>query len=340
MKAVFVLGNKHVKVREVPRPEAKDDLVVVKIMASVLCGTEHTAYEAPPTRAGITGGSGHETAGIVWETDKARRVKTGDRVTIYPTVFENCHSCPACWSGEWQRCSSPRMKRSPMGTHTQYMLVPEYVCLPIPEDIPFSTGAMIDDCIGTPYRAIKRMGVNAGDTVFITGAGPIGAAAVVMAKFLNGRVITVDINEYRLEQAKLNGADYVFNPAKDDVLAQVRELTGNRGADVAIDCSGVDTAQIQCLDAVRGGGRVAFLGIKSEKTPVNVLRHFILKELTVIGSWASTPQEHAEIVAMLRRGMLAEKIITHCFGIDDAPAAFHTFFGGNAVKVVINPWTE
>lgn len=338
MKAVFVLGNHQVEVRDVAEPEPKDDLVVVKIMASALCGTEHTAYEGPPRYAPITGGSGHEAAGIVWKTDKARCVKEGDRVTIYPTVYENCHACPACWSGEWQRCSSPRMKRSPMGTHTQYMLVPEYLCLPIPDNIPFTTAAMIDDCIGTPYRAIKRLGVNGGDTVFITGAGPIGAAAATIVKFLNGRVIIVDLNDYRLEQAKRNGADHVLNPQKDDVLARVKELTGNRGADVAIDCSGVDVAQVQCLDAVKSGGRAAFLGIRSEKTPVNVLRHFILKELTVIGSWASTPQEHIEIVGMLNRGVDMDRLITHSFGIEDASAAFETFFGGRSGKVLINTW--
>jgi propanol-preferring alcohol dehydrogenase len=218
------------------------------------------------------------------------------------------------------------------------MLVPDYLCLPIPDDMPFSIGAMIDDCIGTPYRAIKRMRVNGSNTVFITGAGPIGAAAAVIVKFLNGRVIVVDPNEYRLEEARRNGADYVINPEKDDVLTRVRELTDNKGADIAIDCSGLAAAQIQCLEVVRSGGRVAFLGIRSETTPINIPLHCIIKELTIIGSWASTPQEHMEIVALLGRGMPIEKIITHQFGIDAAQTAFDTFFAGKAVKVVINLW--
>lgn len=225
-----------------------------------------------------------------------------------------------------------------MGTHTQYVLIPEYMCLPIPDDMPFSIGAMIDDCIGTPYRAIKRMGVNGSNTVFITGAGPIGAAAAVIVKFLNGRAIIVDSNEYRLEKAKKNGADYVINPEKDNVLARVRQFTDNKGADIAIDCSGVAAAQIQCLEVVRSGGKVAFLGIRSETTPINIPLHCILKELTIIGSWASTPPEHMEIVALLRRGMPIENIITHQFNIDAAQMAFDTFFSGKAVKVAINLW--
>jgi len=218
------------------------------------------------------------------------------------------------------------------------MLVPEYLCLPIPDNMPVNVGAMIDDCIGTPYRAIKRIGVTGSDTVFITGAGPIGAATTVIVKFLNGRIIIVDPNEYRLEEARRNGADYVFNPEKNDVLARVRELTDNKGADIAIDCSGVAAAQIQCLEVVRSGGRVAFLGIRSETTPINIPLHCIPKELTIIGSWASTPQEHMEIVALLSRGMPIEKLITHRFGIDAAQTAFDTFFAGKAVKVAINLW--
>jgi len=337
MKAVFISSPKKIEVREIIEPEPKDDLVVVKIMSSVICGTEHIVYEKAPL-PDLVGAAGHEAAGIVWKTDKAKYVKEGDKISIYPTTGENCLRCIPCWSGEWQHCENKTIKRSRMGTHSQYMLVPEYICLPIPDKMPFSIGAMIDDCIGTPYRAIKRMGVTGGDTVFITGAGPIGAAAAVIVKFLNGRVIIVDPNEYRLEESRRNGADYLINPEKDDVVARVREFTDNRGADMAIDCSGYAAAQIQCLEVVRSGGSVAFVGIRSETTPINIPRHCILKELTIIGSWASTPQEHMELVALLGRGMPIEKIITHQFNIDDAQTAFDTFFCGKAVKVAINPW--
>ncbi|MDD5189752.1 MAG: zinc-binding dehydrogenase [Dehalococcoidales bacterium] len=339
MKAIRVQGNKQIEVIEVPDPQPKDDLVVVKIMASTICGTEHTYYEgknALPT----PGGTGHEGAGIVWKTDKTKNVKEGDHVTIYPTIWENCHRCLPCWNGEWQRCENPKPKRSYIGTHSQYMLVPEYVCLPIPQEMPFGTAAMIDDCLGTPYRALKRLGLNARDTVFITGAGPIGMSALMVAKFHHARVMMVDTNEYRLQQASVHGADFIFNPAKDNVLAKVKEITGKKGCDIAIDCSGVDVAQIQCLEAVGGGGRVAFIGIRSVTTPINAWKHLMAKEVTLIGSWASTPQDHTELVNMLQRGMPAGNIITDRFSINAANEAFAKFFGGTAVKVAITPWDE
>ena len=337
MKAMKLLGDRKVGVVEAPDPQAKDDLVVIKVMASTICGTEHTYYEANDPLP-LLGGTGHEAAGIVVAADKAKQVKVGDRVSIYPTVYENCHRCLPCWSGEWQRCEHPSPKRSPMGTHCQYMLVPEYVCMPIPDDMPFSTAAMIDDCLGTPYRAIKRLGVQAGQWVFITGAGPIGMSALVISNFRGARVIMADTNPYRLEQAEHFGADFVFNPAKEDVKKAVRTLTGRHGVDVSLDCSGAESAQVQCLEVLGGGGRMAFLGIRSTATTINPWKHLMSKEITVIGSWAATPQDHLDLVSMLQCGMPAQQIITHRFDLEDADEAFRTFFSGQAVKVALFPW--
>ena len=337
MKTVRVLGNRKMGVFEVPDPEAKDDLVVVKIMASTICGSEHRAYERN-SPVPVDGAIGHEGAGIVWAVDKAKHVKVGDRVSIFPFMYESCLHCVRCYLGEWQLCLNPRNKRVHMGTHSQYVLVPEFVCLPIPEDMPFETAALIDDCLGTPYRAIKRLNVTAGETVFITGAGPVGMSAVIICKYRNARVIVSETNAYRREQAKLNGADYVFDPLKDDVIAAVKGITGGVGADVGIDCAGVEPAQLQCLEAVKAAGRMAFLGL-NPSTTINTWEQFILKEMNVIGSWACTPKEHLELVNLIQQGMPVQKIITDRYKIDDADEAFRKFFGGgDAIKIVLEPW--
>jgi len=330
------------EVIEVPDPEPKDDLVVVKVVSSVICGTEHHSYfsEAPIP---VNGGSGHEVAGIVWKTDRVNSIKEGDRVSIFSSYFggfESCGRCPACADGDWLHCSQKTPNRVQMGSHTQYILVPEAVCMPISDDVPFDVGAMIDDCIGTPFRAIKRLGIEAGDTVLITGAGPIGAAAAIISKFRNAKVVVADVNDYRLQRAKENGADHTFNPEKDDVLAEIKELTGGSGADAAIECSGMAPAQTLCLDAAKARGGAAFLGIKNPTVSVNMSLHFVLKELTLIGSWACSAHEHHEIVNCILQGMPIHRIITHRFGMDDAPEALNTFFDGRGVKIAIRPWEK
>ena len=235
-------------------------------------------------------------------------------------------------------CQNPKAHQRFPSTHSQYELIREDCCLPIPDDLPFNTAALIDDCLGTPYRGIKRLGLNATDTVLITGVGPIGAAATIISKFFNARVIAVEVNDLRLEHISQYGVEHIINPLKRDVRKKVKEITKNKGVDVAIECSGMEEAQVECLDAVKSLGRVVFLGIKSETTTINVLRHFILKEITVTGSGSCRPNEHPEIIEMIQNGLPAERLITHRFKIDDAPTAFKTFFNGESVKVIINPW--
>ena len=338
MKTLRMLGDRKSEVVEVPDLDPKDDLVVVKIMASAVCGSEHSLYEAAAPLAARNGGGGHEGAGIVWKVDKARHAKEGDRVTVAP-MPAGCGQCIACAQGNPKHCENKSGWRSDGGTHTQYMRVPEGRLLAIPDFVCFDSGAILDDCIGTPYRAINRLGVRAGQTVLITGAGPIGAAAAIIAKFRNATVIVVDINDYRLEQAKNNGADHILNPEREDALARVREISGG-GVPVSVECSGQASAQTLCLDAARANGRVAMLGIRNEIVSVNMFEHFVKKELTLVGSWASTFPEHFEIIELVRKGMPVDRLITHSFGMDDAPAAITTFFEGQAVKTIIQPWGE
>ncbi len=109
--------------------------------------------------------------------------------------------------------------------------------------------------------------------------------------------------------------------------------------DVAIDASGSESGRLACIEAVRPGGRIAFLGLGGgfALTPEQATAA-ILKEIHLIGSWYSTPSDQAELIDLIRRGLEPEKIVTHRYGIEDAPAAFETFFSGAGAKVVIQPW--
>lgn len=341
MKTLRMLGDKRSEVIEVSDPDPKDDLVVVKVLASAVCGSEHRAYHArPPLKASdrVDGGAGHEGAGIIWKVDGAGRFQEGDHVTIAP-MPKGCGGCHACARGDTKHCENLSSNWGRSGTHTQYMLLPESCCLPVPQNMPFDVAALVDDCLATPYRAINRLGVHAGETVLITGAGPIGAAAAIIAQFRNARVIVADVNEHRLELAQKNGAHHVFNPSKEGTLDSIRAIAPG-GVDVAIECSGIESAQSLCLDAARANGRVAFLGIKSETIAIRMMSHLVYKELTIIGSWAGTTPEHYEVINLIQAGMPVENLLTDHFGMNEAPKALEKFFGGEALKVVIHPWEQ
>jgi len=338
MKTVHMLGKGKIEIIDLPELEPYNNYVVVKIMSSSICGTEYTSYFGDTS---IPSNSGHEAAGIIWKTDNAKYVKKGDRVSIYPIIYYPCHNCSSCLKGDWLHCKKriwPKPNQKFPGNHSQFILVREDICLPLPDNISFDEGALLDDCLGTPFQAIKRLNVNSNDTVLITGAGPIGAAAAIIAKFTNAKVIITDINDFRLEHISKLGADHIINPIKEDLNKAIKTITNNEGVDVALECSGMEEAQIQCLNNMKPRGRVAFLGIKSETTSINIMHHFILKDLTAIGSWAMKPEMHSELIRLIQRGLPANQLITHKFNIKDATSAFEMFFSGRTVKIIINPW--
>ena len=334
MRAVKLLGSEQVEVIDVPEPEPD-----VKVLASTICGSEHVSYRGErELRRRLN--SGHEAAGIVWKTDAASRVQEGDRVTIYAAP-EGCGTCPECLVGNWILCLNKKSEpKEQIGTHAQFIARHEQRCLPLPDDISFEEGAVMLDGVGTPYRAIKRLGINAFDTVLITGMGPIGAAAATICKFLGAVVIAAEINETRLNHAKTLGIDHALNPNVDDVVARTKELTNGRGVSAALDCSGLAEPQVLCLEATRARGRVAMVGIKPGTFPASVENHLLPKELTVIGSWYVSPAEALEVAELVQRGLAIKKLITHRFGIEEAPAAYDTAFSGKGTKVIIDPWAD
>ena len=217
------------------------------------------------------------------------------------------------------------------GTHSQYILMRDQMCLPMSDDISYETGVPFGDTLGVTFHAIKRLRLMGFETVLITGQGPIGLSATMLCKFLNAFVIVLDVDRYRLTHAQLCGADVCVNPdAESDVLERLREIAGPRGIDVALDCSGNPVAQRRS-DSIRrrDAGGLA----------INTGKHFIGKELELIGSWYARPSELPELEALYRKGLPADDLITHRFGIEESQTAFDTLFGGESTaKTIIDPW--
>jgi L-iditol 2-dehydrogenase len=325
-----MLGREQVEVIDRPDPEPAGDRVVVRVMASALCGSERHGYFGPEARPG---NGGHEGAGVVVATDAARHCRVGDRVLVF--AASPCGRCPHCLRGRWILCQA-RVPAHGGGMHAQLALVRDELCFGIPQDVSFEQAALLSDVLGTPYRALRRLGASALDTVLIVGQGPIGLAATMLCRFLGARVIAADINDYRLERAAAAGATRVVNPMREDVRSVALELTDGAGADLALECSASAAGATACLAAVRMAGRVAFLGLTGQLT-IDVTPQLILRDLQVIGSWYSDPADLGELAGMVRRGLDLSPLVTHHYGIEDAAEAFATFFGGRSAKVILDP---
>jgi len=213
MKIVEMLGRRRVAVVDAPEPQPRGDLVVVKVLASAICGTEARSYQVDGAAEAGRFNSGHEAAGVIWKTAPGARLEEGARVAIHPDLGNMCGRCANCYRGVWLRCLNPCDTFAGwQGAHAQYLLRPERNCLPLPDDVSFELGAMLVDCVGTPYRGIRRLGVDAFDTVLITGLGPLGAAASIICRALGARVIATEVAAYRLARAAEYGVDHARNP--------------------------------------------------------------------------------------------------------------------------------
>ncbi|MDH7571155.1 MAG: zinc-binding dehydrogenase, partial [Armatimonadota bacterium] len=256
MKVVSITGERACALADKPNPHAAADFVVVKILAAPMC-TEYKAYRA----GNRTDNLGHEAAGEVVETAQPGKVKVGDRVVVMPLY--PCGVCPLCLAGEYIHCQhllDPlQLTHNSAGTATyaQYLIKPDWLLVPIPEDLSLEHAAMACCGLGPTFGAMQSMRVDAFDTVLITGLGPVGLGGVVNALCRGARVIGVESNAYRAALARELGAAEVVAPSDPDALERVLHLTRGVGVDAAIDCSGAPQAQRFCIEAARRKGRVA-----------------------------------------------------------------------------------
>jgi threonine dehydrogenase-like Zn-dependent dehydrogenase len=330
VKAVLLPGDKRVEIVDRPDPTPGPGEVLVRTRASAICRSDMTLYYGNPIVGGDSAGTGtvipgHEPAGDVVEVGPGvRDVAVGDRVAAYLAI--GCGVCEHCLRGYRMLC--PQWKCIGFdvdGGDAEYLIVPEPNCLKLPDEISYESGALLTDMVGTQYHAQKRLEVSGATTVAIFGIGPMGAAGICVARGRGAKVIAVDVVESRLALATELGADAVVNSADGDAVAQLLELTGGRGIDVAIDCSGAPAAQNAALDATRAHGGVAFVG-ESRSTTINPSDQFIRKLLNVIGAWYFPLWEFPEIARFVVQHQLpVDKLITHRFALDDAEEAFRLF---------------
>ena len=167
------------------------------------------------------------------------------------------------------------------------------------------------------------------------GLGPVGQAALILAKAMGAETIGVDISEERLEMAKKIGADQVFM-GDDDAVKNVMDYTGSKGVEVAVDCSGSSIGRHRCLEVARMWGQVVFLGEQGTVTfePSPLLLH---KNLTLHGSWVTSVGNMEQLVEFLdRKKIHPSQIITHRYPLSETEEAYRVFATGKTGKVCVN----
>ena len=334
MRVAAITGLRQASLIEKPTPRAKDDLVVVRIHATPMC-TEYKAY----AHGRPTDNLGHEAVGEVIEVAQSGRVKCGDRVVVMPLYA--CGRCMLCLAGDYIYCQQGRDVLQETGqpggtaTYAQYVVKPDWLLLPLPDDLSYLHGSMACCGLGATFGAMQALQVDAFDTVLLTGMGPVGLGGVINATARGARVIAVEGHPYRRRLATELGAEVALDPADEATPATIMVLTKGVGVDKAVDCSGDASAQRLLINAARRRGQVAFVG-ESGALEIQVSQDMIRKGLSLRGSWhwnlADTPRMLRTIRAS---GAKLDRLITHTFPLERVRDAWELQLTGACGKVVL-----
>lgn len=337
MKKAIIVGERQAQLVDVPDPQPKEDWVVVKVHATPMC-TEYKLFLAG-TRTEYLG---HEAAGEVVAVAQPGRVKVGDRVVVMPLYA--CGKCELCLAGDYIHCEhNPDFarfvgSREGSATYAQYLLKPDWLLAPIPDGLSYDRASLALCALGPSFGAFQTMGVSAFDTVLITGLGPVGLGAVVNARYRGARVIAVDSVPYRVERARAMGAAAVLDPRDEGLAAKIKELTGGRGVDCALDCSGTVPAERLCIDATRRKGQVAYVGECNSDLTIRVSPDMIRKGLTIIGSWHYNLNAFPLIMKVIQESPLIDLLISHILPMSRIQEALETSASHNTAKIILHPW--
>jgi propanol-preferring alcohol dehydrogenase len=294
MKAAVVHSfTSPLQIEEVPIPEPGHGQVVVKTEASGLCHTDlHAAHGDWPLKPTTPFTPGHEGVGIVTRVGAGvTRVQEGDRVAV-PWLGWACGACEACASGWETLCPHAKFTGYTVnGGFAEYILgEAAFVGIVPPSVDPFDAAPL--SCAGvTTYKAVKVSGARSSDLVAIYGVGGLGHLAVQYAKISGATVAAVDVADYKLDNAKSLGAEYVFN---SKIVNPVEEIQKLGGADVAIVLAAHPSAFEQAFASLRENGTLVMVALPKDNTMRLPIFETVLRGIKIVGSLVGTRVDLAE----------------------------------------------
>ena len=343
MRAVvkYAAGEGNIELREVPEPEVGDSDVKIKVKAVGICGSDLHIYKGDigiPTRIPFT--IGHEFSGVITEVGKnVSRFKVGERVTAENSRY-TCGHCRYCMTGHYNLCNERLATGYAFdGAYADYCVVPENRVYLLPENVDFLTAALSDPsaCV---YHAVHELtGVNAGDTVLITGSGAMGLFAVQYVKANGGVAIVTGLSQDagRLKIAKDLGADHIINVSESDIEKEVKRITNNEGVDIALECSGNPKAANDCLSLLRRQGKYTQIGIFGKPVMIDLDR-VLYGEIKVTGSFSQKYSGWKAALELASLGKIKVRpLISDILPLEEWEKGFRRSFEGKAIKVVFQP---
>ncbi len=345
MKAAVYEGQESIQLRQVNMPALPQGGLLLRVKACAICGTDVRTFHHGHRSRQPPWIIGHEIAGqVIQVADSVERLKAGDRVTVAAAV--PCGKCRFCVRGWRNMCASVKAHGNHYpGGFAEYMAVmPEVIeqgaISRIPDHVSYDEAA-ITEPLACVINGQELLNVSLGDTVAVIGAGPVGCMHVEVARARGAtRIIHLELQASRLEQARAFGADFYINSDQQEPVKAVHEITDGQGADVVIVACPSREAQEQSLQMAAVRGRISLFGGLPKSDPYikfdsNIVHY---KEIAVYGAFTSSPEQNQSALSLIAAGRInTQALITHTLPLADLVKGIEIIERGEGLKVVVNP---
>jgi 2-desacetyl-2-hydroxyethyl bacteriochlorophyllide A dehydrogenase len=336
MKAMVLRAPSDLVLDEVARPQPAAGQVLVRITHSGVCGTDYKIFNGS-IKVPYPLIPGHEMAGEVAGVGADLKVgpSVGQRVIIDPETFDG--TCFYCSKGLTNLCPNGTLiGRDVNGGFAEFLEVPATQVHRLPDSIDDRTAPMIQ-VLTTCLHAQRQVDIFPGDTVAVIGLGVTGQLHVQLAKARGARVIGITRSAEKRAMAEKLGADLTI-PGGDAAIAQVREATEGRGADLTIETTGVLKQLEHSVHMTRFGGKVLLFGIYTVKEGALPFYDLYFKEVSLISARVAKPEDYTDCIALVERGQVRlEPLVSDVMPLGELKAAIGMLSSdsGQRMKIIL-----
>lgn len=339
MRVAMYYNNKDVRLEEIPTPQIGPGELLVKVLASGICGSDVMEWYRIKKAPRVLG---HEITGEIVEVGGGvDQYKVGDRVFVSHHV--PCNTCQYCLNGFHTLCDTLRRTNFDPGGFAEYLRVPKINVdrgvFILPDGVSFEDGVFIEP-LACVLRGQRIARLSPGQSVFVIGSGISGVLHIALARASGaGWIIASDINEFRLKAAKRFGADETIL-AKEVNPTKIREINQGRLADLVIVCAGTISAYIQALQSVDRGGKVlCFAPLEPGLNFVFPFFEFWNDGISLLSTYGGGPYDITNAIELIRTQRLPPReMITHRLPLEETGLGFQLVAEAkDSIKVIIEP---
>lgn len=338
MKVAMYYCNNDVRIEEMPIPEISENELLVKVIASGICGSDVLEWYRIKSAPRVLG---HEIAGVIEKVgENVKNFKKGQRVFVSHHVA--CGHCHYCLHGHETACETLHKTNFFPGGFAEYIKVPEINVKKgtflLPKNMSFEEGTFIEP-LGCVIRGQRLAEIKKAESVLVLGSGVAGLLHIKLAKaFGVKKVFATDVSEYRLKKAKEQEV-ITFN-AREFSLEKLRKKNNGLLADCVIVCTGAMSAVKQALESVERGGTVLFFAVPKPTELVEIdLNSFWRNEISLKTSYAAAERDLKEAIELIKKKKIKVKdLITHKLRLEDAQKGFNLVAKADkSLKVILKP---